>query len=220
MNGWVKIYRKLRRWEWYKTPHMVHLFVHLLLSANHEPARWKGMEIMPGQLVTGRHALSEDTAISERSVRTCLERLKSTGEVTIETTSQFSLITIVRWADYQGSVRDSTSETTSQPSHERPATDQQPTTNEKEKKGYKEKKSALSPNGDMFANDSGNQCPHQDILDLYHRLLPACPKVREWTKGRQALLRTRWKEKPERQSLEFWRRFFEWVALSDFLTGK
>lgn len=34
------------------------------------------------------------------------------------------------------------------------------------------------------------------------------------------MLRTRWKEKPERQSLEWWKAFFLSVNESDFLMGR
>lgn len=74
-------------------------------------------------------------------------------------------------------------------------------------------------------------CPHEQVVALYHELLPANPKVREWTDARKALLRARWREmsvpKGKRtgyttpaEGLAWWRMFFEFVAASDFLTGK
>ncbi len=63
-------------------------------------------------------------------------------------------------------------------------------------------------------------CPHQEIIALYHEILPELNRVVEWTEGRQSFLRTRWKEKKERQSLDWWRGYFRLVSESDFLTGK
>lgn len=63
-------------------------------------------------------------------------------------------------------------------------------------------------------------CPQQEIIEAYHRLVPSGRQVREWTPARSAVLRTRWREKPQRQKLEWWERFFAYVAASDFLTGK
>jgi hypothetical protein len=63
-------------------------------------------------------------------------------------------------------------------------------------------------------------CPHNEILALYHKLLPSLPRVKEWTEARQKLLKMRWYEKPERQKLEWWRDYFKAVSKSDFLTGK
>ena len=69
------------------------------------------------------------------------------------------------------------------------------------------------------AKDS-NQCPHQDIIEIYHEILPQCPKIRDWTPARQTHLRARWNEDKSRQSMEYWRRFFKFVADCDFLVGK
>lgn len=65
-----------------------------------------------------------------------------------------------------------------------------------------------------------DNCPHQEIIDIYHEVLPMCPRVRQWTAARQAALRQRWRESKERQSLDWWRKFFAYVAKSKFLTGQ
>lgn len=63
-------------------------------------------------------------------------------------------------------------------------------------------------------------CPHQQIIALYNELLPTSPEIRDWTPARAIHLRTRWNETPERQNLDWWERFFGYIAKSDFLTGK
>jgi len=63
-------------------------------------------------------------------------------------------------------------------------------------------------------------CPHQEVINLYHEILPNNPMIRDWTPARQALLKARWNEDSERQNLDYWRSFFEYVAKSSFLTGK
>ncbi|WAL80972.1 hypothetical protein OYT13_13925 [Pandoraea sp. XJJ-1] len=71
------------------------------------------------------------------------------------------------------------------------------------------------------AQTSGKpSCPHQQIIALYHELLPANPLIRDWTPARAAHLRTRWAEDDKRQKLEWWRRFFAYIADSEFLTGR
>lgn len=69
-------------------------------------------------------------------------------------------------------------------------------------------------------NQSGSTaippCPHQRLIELYHEILPMCPRVRVWHETRQGLLRARWRDQPD---LDYWRRFFGYVAQSDFLTG-
>lgn len=63
-------------------------------------------------------------------------------------------------------------------------------------------------------------CPHQQIIDLYHEILPVGRRVRAWNETRKAKLRTRWREDKKRQSLDWWRKLFTYIARSDFLTGR
>jgi hypothetical protein len=134
MNGWIKLHRKFLDWEWFKDSNMVHLFLHLLLSANHEPRKWKGVDILPGQIVTGRHSLSDDTGISERSIRTCLTRLKSTSELTIKSTNKYSIITITKWSSYQKAPEASDQLNDQLSANKRPATDHKQEVKKEKKK--------------------------------------------------------------------------------------
>ena len=102
-EGWIKLYRKFNDWEWHQEPNMVALFVHLLINANHEKQDWKGITIERGQMIFGRKRASLLTGISERSIRTCIERLKSTNELTIKTTNKYSIITLYNYNKYQTS---------------------------------------------------------------------------------------------------------------------
>lgn len=100
-EGWLKIFRKLTEWEWYNHSEMVHLFIHLLLKASPTDKVWQGIKICRGQLITGRQKLCAETGISERTIRTCLARLVSSGEIIIKATNKHSIITICKYADYQ-----------------------------------------------------------------------------------------------------------------------
>lgn len=60
-------------------------------------------------------------------------------------------------------------------------------------------------------------CPKDEILALYHDVLPKCPRVLKWTDTRDRLLRARWREHP---SLDQWKQYFSIVSRSRFLTGK
>ena len=119
-QGWIKLHRKLNRWEWKDKPLTVALFVHLLLRASHKPSNWRGVVIPQGSLMAGRKKLSHSTGLSERQVRTALNHLISTNEVTIKATKEYSIISITNWNIYQ--------EIDQQNANERPSTDQAPTT--------------------------------------------------------------------------------------------
>jgi hypothetical protein len=69
------------------------------------------------------------------------------------------------------------------------------------------------------------ECPHDDIIAVYHELLPNAPRVRMWTEKRRKALRSRWRENAKHyatvdEGLTWWRKFFGYVAQSDFLTGR
>lgn len=70
------------------------------------------------------------------------------------------------------------------------------------------------------ARDDAPDCPHAEIIALYHEALPTCPRIRQWTDARKEHLRTRWREDAKRQNLDYWKRFFAHVAASPFLTGQ
>lgn len=67
---------------------------------------------------------------------------------------------------------------------------------------------------------AADACPHQEIIAAYHELLPTCTPVRVWNDMRKGLLRQRWREDAKRQRIEWWRKFFGYVAESRFLTGQ
>lgn len=101
MSGWIKLHRQITQWEWYQDVNTCRLFIHLLLTANHENKKWRGNVIKRGQRIFGRIKLAEETGLSVQELRTSLDRLKSTSELTIETTNRFSIVTINRYNDFQ-----------------------------------------------------------------------------------------------------------------------
>ena len=100
-GGYIKLHRKFTNWCWYNDVNTKAVFLHLLLTASWEECEYRGYKIKPGQVVTGRRRLAKDLKMSERSVRTALEHLKSTREITIKPTHSFSIITVVNWRKYQ-----------------------------------------------------------------------------------------------------------------------
>ncbi len=100
-NGWIKIHRKLLEWEWADEPNMVALWIHLLLNANLTDKKYRGKTIPRGSFKTSLNELSAETGLSKQKLRTCLERLKSTHEITQQTTHEYSIITICKYDTYQ-----------------------------------------------------------------------------------------------------------------------
>lgn len=76
------------------------------------------------------------------------------------------------------------------------------------------------PDQDDTVNQIIPDCPHQEIISLYAKHLPMGIQPQSWDGARAAALKTRWREKKKRQSLDWWDGFFAFIAESDFLTGK
>ena len=100
-GGWIRVYRKFTQWEWYSDINVSRVFFHLLLTSNYKEARWKGQLIMPGDKVTSWQHLADETGLSVQNVRTAIDKLKLTGEITSKTTNKFTIISIVNWRKYQ-----------------------------------------------------------------------------------------------------------------------
>ena len=101
MSGWIKAHRALCDWEWYKDANTFRVFMHLLLNANYEPTRYMGVPIPKGALPTGRNSIASALGITPDKVRTALEHLHSTNEITQQVFPKFSVITIANWDSYQ-----------------------------------------------------------------------------------------------------------------------
>ena len=68
------------------------------------------------------------------------------------------------------------------------------------------------------------QCPHQKLVELYHRHCPTLPRVKVLTERRQQFTRQRWREvldgRGPEEALSWFGKFFERVNRSGFLTGQ
>lgn len=145
-GSYVKLYRKTLQNEWWDDLNTMRLWFYLLLSVNWVDKKWHGMIIKKGQIMTSAKKLAKGTKISYQSIRTSLERLKSTNQLTCETTHGGTLITIVKWELYQGD-----SDVANEPTNELPnkkVTSGQRATNEQltTTKEYKELKNNTNTN--------------------------------------------------------------------------
>lgn len=125
-RGWVKSYRKIEDWEWYKKPLTAHLFQHLIRRANRTAKKWQGYLIPAGCLVTSIPHLAEQTGLSQMQVKTALGHLYSSQDVEKVTDSitdgkkaNFTVLKVKNYAIYQNDNLP----------FNRPVTDEQPTDN-------------------------------------------------------------------------------------------
>lgn len=139
MSGWIKIHRKFLSWQWFAKSEAVHLFLYLLLKANHKDSQWQGIDIKRGQFISSLGKISAETGISIQTIRTLLNKFEKTNEIIVKSTNKNSLITICKYDCYQ----DETEETNKQLTNKQQTTNKQLTTNKNDKKEKNEKELLL-----------------------------------------------------------------------------
>ena len=140
-NGWVKIHRQLWQKGYYKKSKYVHLWLHLLLKANHKPNEWlyknKTMKVNRGQFITSRKTLSLETGINQSSIEHILKCFESEQQIKQQNLYTSRLITILKYNNYQISEQQNDSKIT--------AREQQDNTNKKDKNVKNDKKRFAPP---------------------------------------------------------------------------
>lgn len=139
MEAFIKLQRKMLDWEWYTDSNTKAVFIHCLLKANWKEGRFRGEVVPRGSFITSLQSLSDELNISVRSVRTALDHLISTGELTSKTYPNWRMITVIKYNEYQATDKLADNQLTSN----RQATDKQLTTIE-EYKNNKNKKNNKS----------------------------------------------------------------------------
>lgn len=154
-SGWIKLHRSLLEWEWWSDMNVRNLWLTILLLANHDEKKWQGQTIASGQLVTSLQHLAVRSGLSVQQTRTALGKLKSTGEINIQSTNKNTLITVIKWADFQCCEENSTS---NQQSNNKRATNEQQTSN---------KQSTTNKNVKNIKNEKNerNICDADEVID-------------------------------------------------------
>lgn len=139
LNGYIKVYRSLLDWRWYSDPIVSRVFLHLLLKATYKDASWQYENLEAGQLITSSDSIAKELNLSRQQVRTALNKLNSTNEITSKSTNKYTVITVNNWANFQDLNETSTNKATNKLTINQPSINQQSTTS-KESKEYKEGK--------------------------------------------------------------------------------
>lgn len=119
-----------------------------LMKASHKKTKcmvgYQEVCLDAGQFIFGRHKAAKTLHLSEQTIKTCLNSLKATNNLTIKSTNKYSIITIVNWDSYQQADfedNQQSNQQTHQPlTSNQPATNQQLTTYKNIKNNKNEKK--------------------------------------------------------------------------------
>ncbi|HEJ0413411.1 TPA: DNA replication protein [Klebsiella aerogenes] len=230
--GYVSIHRQFMDSRLYKDSQAVHLWLHLILKANHVEVT-VNTDIGPvtvgrGQMLTGRPTLVSETFIPDNKVRSLLRTFESKGMLNITSMGKkFSLLTIVKYDDFQSQncptdVQRMSNENTSNyaPLREVCPTDVQRLSINNNINNISNTDVLESAVTHQKAEKKKPSIRCQDVIDAYHELLPEAPKVRALNDKRKNQIQTFWRKAGAitRQldghgfTLEDWKSYLSYVA--------
>ena len=107
-DGFIFLHRKIIDSRVFANPELLKVWLWLLLKANHSTKWWsintgKGyreIECKRGQLIIGRNKASAELNLSPSKTYSLLKKLDKIGMIKIESKTHYSLINIIKYADY------------------------------------------------------------------------------------------------------------------------
>ncbi|ATM92209.1 DNA replication protein [Klebsiella aerogenes] len=204
-KGFALLHRKIMDVPFYKDAEAAHLWVHLLLRANHEQTLVStdvGDVICErGEFITGRNTLAMETGLTADRVKSLLRKFQNLGMITTKSNNRFTVLKVVKYDEYQSNFCPADVQPVSSPNavismHADglcPA-DVQPVstdnnilnnslTNVRESASAAEKQSQKKP-----------VLSCEQIVDVYHQILPEAQSIRILTDKRRNLIRTFWQK--------------------------
>lgn len=137
LTGYVRLYRSLANKGWYTKSEYVHLWLHILIKANHTGREFffngKNVKVSPGQFITGRKQLQIETGINESKIERILNFLeKNEHQIEQQKTTKNRLISVLNWDNYQNK-KTGEHQNAQQLNNKRTTTEQQLNTNNNDK---------------------------------------------------------------------------------------
>lgn len=204
-KGFALLHRKIMDVPFYKDAEAAHLWVHLLLRANHEQTMVStdvGDVICErGEFITGRNTLAMETGLTADRVKSLLRKFQNLGMITTKSNNRFTVLKVVKYDEYQSNFCPADVQPVSSPKAVVPMpvedvcqADVQPVstdnnilnnslTNVRECASAAEKPEQKKPS---------LSC--EQVVEVYHRVLPEAQSIRILTDKRRALIRTFWQK--------------------------
>ena len=109
-RGWVRLWRRLLESAVFLDPHLLQLFMYLLLRARHTPGavalkirngEVAQVQLDRGEALFGRNAVARALGMRRASAARRLRKLETLGIVSLKTTPKFTIVTFRNWGRYQ-----------------------------------------------------------------------------------------------------------------------
>ena len=174
--GFVCFHRKMVKWEWYTDIYTRIVFEHLILTANWEDKKWRGITVKRGQRACSVAALAKETGLTVQRVRTAIKHLILTNEIISERVRAESagctLFTVNYYDKYQIQKASSANEITNeqQTTNKRLTSDQQQLNNYNNNNNYK-KDGACAHEKEKPTDQKSEFCENVYLTESQHELL-------------------------------------------------
>jgi len=197
-RGYVRLWRKSLDAGWLKKHELWVFWSYCLLKASHKAftaiVGCQKVDLLPGQFVMGRRKASEETGLTEREIRTCLDLLKKWQNVTSKTTNKYTLITVINWNVYQSDGLENDQQYDQLPTRNRPHT----RTEEHKKKSFLSNSDEVRLSGLLFEKIFSRNPKHKK------------PNIQTWAKDIDKMIRI------DHRSPEDIRRVIIWCQADPF----
>ena len=146
-RGYVKLWRKSLDAGWFKNHQLWVFWSWCLVKASHKEidiiVGSQTVHLMPGDFVFGLNKASSELDISVQSIRTIIDLLRRSQNITIKPTNKYSVISIVNWNIYQSDINEINNQINTPLTNNQQATNKPLTTNKNEKNVKHEKNKTI-----------------------------------------------------------------------------
>lgn len=106
VKGYALLHRKIKELPFYRTDsEAVHLWIHLILSANHAPAsvstEFGELLVNRGEFITGRNTLAAETGITGDRIKYLLNKFEKLSMISRISNKKFTRVSVTKYDDYQ-----------------------------------------------------------------------------------------------------------------------
>lgn len=105
MNGWIKLHRQSLDSAVFQNGNLWQVWCWCLMKATHEEKKmlWNGQEILlrPGEFLSGRFSGAKECHMKPSTFRNQIALLEKLKNLDIKSDSRSSLITVIKWHEFQ-----------------------------------------------------------------------------------------------------------------------
>jgi len=168
---YIKLDRNIMNWRWLSDPNTLAVWIYLLVNANNEARDHREFTVERGEIDCTISQISEKMGLSMRNVRTALEHLTKTGEITKKRqTNKCTTYKIEGFERYQAKPTNDRQTTDKPSTSDRQATDKRPTISKEEQEGKKERNKEFKKGeraGARVSPQSGGNVDWEKLIAKY-----------------------------------------------------